>query len=144
MNRSARSAGIVVLVIALVIGWYCIAANYDYGALAGTYTFSGDSETSKLILKSDRTFQQELRHDGKLETATGTWHRIGEGGVDFSIGFLRIPGAKPYREEFPDHLDGTSADDQYYGHVEKVMGIYPELKLNANPPGPTYYRQLLP
>jgi hypothetical protein len=76
MNRSARSAGIVVLVIALVIGWYCIAANYDYGALAGTYTFSGNSETLKLILKSDRTFQQELRHDGKLETATGTWpHR---------------------------------------------------------------------
>jgi hypothetical protein len=126
----------------MVIGWYCMAANYDYDALAGTYTFSGNRETSKLILKSDRTFQQELRNDGKLEIATGTWYRIGEGGVDFSLGFLRIPGARKYREEFPDHLDGTAADEQYFGHFEKVLGIYPELKLNANPPGPTYYKRL--
>jgi hypothetical protein len=142
LNRSARVAGITLLFIVGFCGWYAIAADHNYGALSGTYTSSGNGESSILVLKSDQTFQQQLRHDGKDDQATGTWHRIGEGGVDFSIGFLRIPGAKQYREEFPDHLDGTPADDQYYGHFEKILGIYPILKLNANPPGPTLHKRL--
>jgi len=142
LNRSARAAGITLLVVAAFVCWWAVASNYDYGALSGTYTFSGDGESSTLVLKPDRTFQQELRHDGKVDHATGTWRRMGEGGVNFSLGFLPISGAKQFREEFPDHLDGTPEDDEYYGHFEKVLGVYPILKLNANPPGPTLHRRL--
>jgi len=142
MNRSARAAGITLLIVAALMCWYVIATGYDYADLAGTYTFSGNGQSSTLVLNSNRTFQQELRHDGKVDHATGIWNRIGEGGVNFSLGFLRIPGAKQYREEFPDHVYGTPEDDEYYGHFEKVLGVYPILKLNANPPGPTLHKRL--
>lgn len=142
LKRTIYTVGSIFLALALFCLWYSVAANYDYDALAGTYTFNGDGESSTLILKPDRTFQQELRTNRGVDRATGTWRRIGEGGVNFSLGFLRISGAKEYREEFPDHLDGTPEDDEYYGHFEKVLGIYPILKLNANPPGPTLHKRL--
>jgi hypothetical protein len=142
LNRSARAAAVTLLLVALFVGWWTIASNYDYSALAGTYMFRQRDMSATLTLRRDGTFHQELRTGSGLQTADGTWHRIGEGGVEFSLGFLRVPGAKKYREEFPDHLDGTSEDDQYFGHFEKVLGIYPILKLNANPPAPRLYRRM--
>jgi hypothetical protein len=142
VRRTARAAGIVFVVLALFVGWYWVASDYDYAALAGTYTFSGNGASSALVLKSDRTFQQ-LRYDGRVEQANGTWRRIGEGGVAFSAGFLRLPGATTALQEFPDSSPDDPNANIFYGHFEKVFGIYPELHLNANPPGPTYYKQLL-
>jgi hypothetical protein len=142
MKRTLYGVGGTFAIIALFCVWFAIASNYDYDALAGTYNFKNSDCSSTLVLKADRTFSQQLTEDGKTNSASGTWRRIGEGGVNFSLGFLRIPGAKQYREEFPDHLEGTVEDDEYYGHFEKILTLYPMLKLNANPPGPTLYKRL--
>jgi hypothetical protein len=130
MKNVLLSVGGVIAFFALFCFWYSIAANYDYSALAGNYTFHGDGESSTLLLGSDGTFRQELHRKNSTESASGTWHRVGESGASFSQEFLRISGAKMYREEFPDHLD-------------KVLGLYPTLTLNAYPPGPTLHKQLL-
>jgi hypothetical protein len=85
----------IFLAIALFFFWYSVAADYGYRALSGTYTFSSNEERSTLILKSDHSFQQELSVHGKLESATGTWRRIGESGVAFSKEFLIVSGQEP-------------------------------------------------
>src|SRR5258705_2340850 len=55
-----------------------LAANYDYGALAGVYVLNHDGEKCILDLRSDRTFTEELTHSGNVQRATGNWHRYGE------------------------------------------------------------------
>jgi hypothetical protein len=140
LSRSAKSAGVVFAAVLLFVGWYSVAANYDYGALAGTYSYNGNGVSSTLLLRKDRSFHQEVMERGRREVADGSWRRIGEGGVNFSKEFLRLPGAERFIEEFGEG-DGTEADSEFYGHFEKIAGVYPILKLNANPPGPTLYKK---
>jgi hypothetical protein len=90
--KPVRIAGWVFLALAAFWIWYMVAADYSYGAVAGTYSFRSDGEASTLILKKDRTFQQELTRQGKVESTRGTWRRIGEGGVVFSREFLAVEG----------------------------------------------------
>src|ERR1039458_1820922 len=133
LTRSAKLAGGTFLAILLFLGWYYVAANYDYGALAGTYSFHGDDVSSTLLLRSDRSFHQEVLERGQRKVADGSWRRIGEGGVNFSKEFLRIPGAKTFTEEFGESY-GNEDDSEFYGNFEKIAGLYPILNLNANPP----------
>ena len=135
-----RASAIVVAAIVLLTLWYSTAANYDYAALAGTYRFHDKKIRCTLKLHEDRTFQQTVEDGASLKQANGTWRRIGEGGVDFSVEFLPIPGAKTFVDEFPGKGDGSSQDQSYYGRFEKLFGLYPLLRLNANPPGPTLYK----
>ena len=139
MKKSARVAGLVLLGLVIFLGWWASASNYDYSALAGTYAFHGQGVKSKLVLNADRTFHQEVTKNGQTQTANGTWHRSGEGGVDFSIEFLRVPGARTFLEEFGKGY-GSIEDNEFYGHFEKILGIYPILKINANPLGPTFHK----
>lgn len=69
-----------VLFLALTWCWYAVAADYSYRAVAGTYIFRSNAESSTLFLGRDQRFQQNLSRDGKVEHAQGTWRRIGEGG----------------------------------------------------------------
>jgi hypothetical protein len=132
----------ILLPVVLFFGWWYVASNYDYSALAGTYTFRQHDVKVTLTLRRDRTFHQELKTQSGSQRADGTWRRIGAGGVVFSLGFLRVPGAKDYREEFPDRTYGTPEDEEYFGHFEKVLGLYTILKLNPDPLGPTLYRRI--
>ena len=100
LGRSAKLVGSALVAILLFTGWYVVAANYDYAALAGTYSFRGGGVTSTLLLRSDRSFHQEVLEKGQREVADGSWRIIGEGGVSFSKEFLRLPGAKTFTEEF--------------------------------------------
>jgi hypothetical protein len=145
MKKFARVVGTIAGTILvgwmLFVGWWWIASNYDYAALAGTYAFHGDGVTSKLVLRPDQTFHQEVTKDGRTSAADGTWHRSGEAGVNFSIEFLRVPGAKTFVEEFGKG-DGSVEDNEFFGDFDKILGIYPTLKINANPPGPTFHKVL--
>ena len=135
------AVGIALFAVVLFFGWWWIASNYDYSALAGTYSFSGQGVTSKLVLKSDQTFLQEVTQGGHTQTASGTWHRSGEAGVNFSIEFLRVPGAKMPVEE-QGRGDGTIEDHEFYGHFNKFLGIYPSLHVNGAPEGPVFHKKL--
>jgi hypothetical protein len=44
-KKIASAVAAVLLLIALFTGWYAIAANYDYGALAGTYVLNRNAES---------------------------------------------------------------------------------------------------
>jgi hypothetical protein len=104
------------LLICFVL-WYAIAADYGDGVTSGTYHLTQNGETSILVLKPDHTFQQELRKLGKVDHATGTWRRFGEGAVAFSKEFLTISGQELGQ-------DGTP-----YGEIHKRFGFFVSLTL---------------
>jgi hypothetical protein len=72
LTASARVSGGLLLLILVSWVWYSVAANYDYGAVAGTYSLRRTGEASTLVLKEDRSFQQELIRRGKIERAKGS------------------------------------------------------------------------
>ena len=145
-SRAVAKSGFAGLLIALLAGWcwYCIAANYDYSALAGTYVFHGGDVTSTLLLRKDASFHQTLEQNGLTRQSDGQWQRIGEGGVVFSSQFLRVPGVRTFIERDPGHGDGSVADVEFYGHFQKFVGIYPSLYLDGQPNGPAFHKQLFP
>jgi hypothetical protein len=77
MTRKAfvRAGCGLFLIIVLFGLWYSIAANYDYGALSGTYTFKRDGEKCTLYLRPNQTFSEELDSGGVAREAQGRWRR---------------------------------------------------------------------
>jgi hypothetical protein len=121
---------VLVLVVGAFVGWYCVAADYSYGAVSGTYTLSLTGETSTLILNKDRSFQQELSRDGKVERTQGSWRRLGEGGVVFSKEFLKVSGQE------------VRPDGQADGEVRKRLGLFLSIAFNPDPGGPVFRKKL--
>jgi hypothetical protein len=118
MTAFARKLGAVVVVIAFALAWFVIASDYGDGVTSGTYHLARNGETSILTLNPDHTFKQELNRLGKVQHASGNWHRSGEAGVSFSKEFLEISG-----QEF-------GADGVAYGHIEKKLGLLVSLRLS--------------
>ncbi len=120
----------ILLSIVLFWIWYSVAANYDYGALAGTYVFHGDGETCALYLRPDRTFVQELNRSGDIQKSQGHWDRYGLSHMSFSNEFLKLSGEE------------LNADGQAHGQFDKTLGIFPTLTLAPLPNGPQFHRKL--
>jgi hypothetical protein len=120
-------AGIVLLIV-MFWSWYWLAADYRYGAVSGVYTFAREGESSTLILKPDRSFQEELTFLGKVEHAQGSWWRFGEGGVVFSKQFLKLSGQE------------TASDGESHGVVEKSFGLVADIVFGPNASGPKFRR----
>jgi len=93
------------LVVCFVL-WYSVASDYGDGVASGTYHLAENGEISTLTLKTDHSFQQELSEHGEVKRASGTWHRVGEGGISFSKNFLPVSG----QELGPD---GTAYADMH-------------------------------
>jgi hypothetical protein len=130
-KKLASALAAVLLLIAFFVCWYAIAANYDYGALAGTYVLNRDTERCTLDLRSDRTFTEELVRAGSVHKAQGTWHRYGESHVSFSREFLTISGEE------------ENADGEAHGEFSKTLGLLPCLTLAPLPDGPKFRKKLL-
>jgi len=122
--------GTVLFLILAFWAWYSIAANYDYGAVAGTYIFRGNGETCTLHLHADRSFEQELSRSGATQKAHGHWHRYGQSHVSFSSEFLELFGEE------------MNAGGEAHGQFEKLIGIFPTLVLAPIPKGPKFHRKL--
>ncbi len=127
-----RIAGWVFLLFAAFWIWYMVAADYSYSAVSGTYTFRLNGETSTLVLNKDQSFQQELKHHGKIEHVQGTWRRIGEGGVVFSKEFLSVSDVQ------------AESDGSTYGEVQKdFFELIPSIVLGPDRDhGPRFHRKL--
>jgi len=123
------------------MGWYVVAADYDYSALSGTYTFGGQGVISAVTLNPDRTFSQERTEAGHVMHTTGTWRRIGEGGVAFSADFLRLPGQQSYGDKFGYDPKSTTNDD-FGGSFRKILTVYPELLLDGVPDNLVLHKKL--
>ncbi len=119
----------LLLVLVLFALWYRQAANYDYGALSGTYTFNRDSERCTLHLRPNQTFSEELNRGGVVQKAEGQWRRYGEAHVSFSSEFLSVSGQK---------LDAAGEAD---GQFDKKLGLFPYLTLAPLPDGPTFHKK---
>jgi hypothetical protein len=94
-NPVLIAGGVLVVVVAFWV-WYVVAADYGYGALSGTYILQSGPETSTLILRENRTFEQQQSHMGRVERVRGTWRRVGEAGIAFSHEFLNTQQQKPW------------------------------------------------
>jgi hypothetical protein len=57
----------IVTGLALFMVWYAVAADYDYGALAGTYVLAANGVQCTLKLAPDHTFTEE---DRQLQQST--------------------------------------------------------------------------
>ena len=114
------------LLIVLFGLWYSIAANYDYGALSGTYIFNRDGEKCTLYLRPNQTFSEELIRGGVMQEAQGRWRRYGEAHVSFSSEFLKVSGQE------------LNASGEAHGQFDKTLGLHPYLTLAPLPGGPTF------
>jgi hypothetical protein len=130
-NRLIAAVALLFLLAVLFAGWYAIAADYDYGALAGVYVLDQNGERCVLDLRPDRSFTEELVLSGNLQRDTGTWHRYGESHVSFSRGFLKVAGQE------------MNASGEAHGDFEKRLGLFPILTLAPLPNGPKLRRRLL-
>ena len=118
------------LAVGLFLGWYYIASNYDYNALAGTYVLESKEESSILILNADHTFEQLVKSSGRAMQAKGTWQRYGEAHVSFSSEFV-----KPKGEE-------VNHSGEAHGEFRKTLGLWPTLILAPLEDGPKYRRKV--
>jgi hypothetical protein len=119
MKRAARVLGVFGLLVFCFVLWYTIASDYGDGVTSGTYYLAQNGESSTLTLKVDHGFQQELRRAGKTEYATGTWRRVGEGGIEFSHEFLVVSGQE------------LGADGTPHGEIHKNLGFLVSLTLST-------------
>jgi hypothetical protein len=121
----------IALFIALLWGWYMIAADYGYDMVAGTYVYRGTDGSSTLVLRKDRSFVQERIRAGKSEYRNGTWSRVGEGGILLSKEFLEIGNTQPRPE------------GEAYGEIRKsFLELIPYLVLGTDRDnGRTFRRQ---
>ena len=115
--RMKRLSVIVAIVISFVL-WYSVAADYGDGVTSGTYHLNQNDQKSTLVLRSDHSFQQDLSERGEVKHATGTWRRVGEGGIAFSKEFLNVSGQEP-------GADGTA-----YGDIHKDFGFLVSITLS--------------
>jgi hypothetical protein len=127
--KALKRVGIGLLLLVVFGVWYSIAANYDYGALAGTYVFQGTDETCKLYLGADRTFVEEIIRSGQTQKSAGHWNRYGEAHVSFSSEFLKLSN---------EELD---ASGQAHGQFDKTLGLFPTLVLAPLPDGPRFHKK---
>ncbi|HEY3625080.1 MAG TPA: hypothetical protein VGL00_02315 [Terracidiphilus sp.] len=119
----------LLLVVVIFWLWYSVAANYDYDALSGTYTFNRDSEKCTLYLRPNQTFSEELNRGGVVKEAQGRWHRYGEAHVSFSAEFLKVSGQE------------LNASGEAHGQFDKTLGLHPYLTLAPLPDGPTFHKK---
>ncbi len=131
MSTPARVSGGILLLIILFWGWYSVAASYDYDAVSGTYSLQlSNGESSTLVLNKDRSFEQELNRERRVEHVQGSWRRIGEGGVVFSQDFLKLTGQE------------VRPDGQADGEIKKSFGLFLSIALNPDPGGPVFRKKL--
>jgi hypothetical protein len=123
------AGALVLLVVVLFVGWYSIAANYDYGALAGVYVLDENGERCVLDLRSDRSFTEELVHSGHVQRVAGTWSRYGQAHVSFSHEFLTVSGQE------------LNATGEAHGEFHKQLGVFPVLTLAPLPDGPRFRKR---
>jgi hypothetical protein len=101
----------------VMVAWHIVASDYGDSVASGSYHFTQDDQTSTLVLKPDHSFQQELMNRGEAKRATGTWHRIGEGGIEFSKEFLPVSGQEP------------GPEGSVYADMHKPLGLFVSLAL---------------
>jgi hypothetical protein len=131
-NPVLITGGVLVVVVAFWI-WYVIAADYGYAALSGTYVLQSGPETSTLILRQNRTFEEQQSRMGRVERVRGTWHRFGEAGIAFSHEFLNTQQQSP------------GPDGEVYGRVEKrCLGLIPYIVLDPADSGGSTFRKQRP
>ncbi|HEY4380108.1 MAG TPA: hypothetical protein VGN01_07155 [Acidobacteriaceae bacterium] len=130
IKKLVLAVGVLVLVAGAFVGWYSIAANYDYGALSGIYTLSQNGEKCTLHLRPDQTFTEELNRGGVVQEAQGRWRRYGQAHVSFSGEFLKVAGQE------------LNASGESHGQFDKAMGLFPSLTLAPLPDGPTFHKKL--
>jgi len=120
----------IVFGLALFMVWYAVAADYEYGALAGTYVLAANGTQCTLKLAPDHTFAEEIDNSSGRQIVQGQWHRYGEAHVSFSSQFIKVPGEE------------LNAAGEAHGQFEKTLGVWPVLVLAPLPDGLRFRRHM--
>lgn len=131
IGRGLEALGIALVPVVVFVAWYCIAADYGYRAVAGSYRTKMPNGSCTLTLKRDQTFDQLLIADGKQQHSSGTWRLFGEGGIALSENFQPLPAEE------------SAHNQTYYGEVRKTMGLFIYLQMKPSPGGPVLRKKLL-
>ena len=133
MTRLAATRTALLLTPVLLIAWYCIAANYGYGVVSGSYAANFPGGTSSIILKKDHSFEQRVTLNQRELHAAGTWELFGEASIGLSGGFHPLPGE-----------DVAASDGEYYGEFRKRFGLLVYIQMNPSDTGPISHRTYFP
>lgn len=131
LGGTTKTVGLGFALFGVLWIWCCVAADYGYKAVSGTYTFDRGQERSTLILDRNQSFEQELRTAGHIEHTRGSWRRTGEGGVVFSKDFLTVVGQQ------------RGAGGQVHGQVRKGFGglFVSIIVFEPEPERPSFYKR---
>lgn len=114
-----KAAGAALLLLGILFWWFLVASDYSDAAACGKYKLNYRGVRSSLVLRCDHSFSQDVSNAGKIQHATGTWRRVGEGGVNFSKEFISLPG-----EQLGE--DGSS-----YADMRRQFGLLIHLDLRT-------------
>jgi hypothetical protein len=113
-----RASSIAILAAIFLFSFlWIVVSNYSDAVVCGTYHLRHSSDSSILILKPDRTFDQELTRSGRKDYAHGTWHTLGQGGISFSKEFLAVKGEE------------VEPDETSFADIQKPFGIFITLQM---------------
>ena len=118
MKIRAKVIFTIALIVATVL-WFVAATDYGDGAAIGTYHLSQSGEHSKLVLRQNHTFLQDVRRQDSNQIAEGTWRHIGEGGIVFSKEFLPTPGVE------------MGPDGSAFAEMHKPLGVFVSLEMRT-------------
>lgn len=82
----------IVTGLALLTVWYAVSADYDYGALTGTYVLAANGDQCTLRHTPNHTFTEEIGSSSNPRIVQGEWLRYGEAHASFSREFIKVSG----------------------------------------------------
>jgi hypothetical protein len=84
---------VIIAIVFAAVAWWWQGWNFADQYLTGDYIARINGQCSTLTLNPDHQFDQHVWNGDRPSTsATGAWHRIGEGGLAMSGSFI---GATP-------------------------------------------------
>lgn len=113
LKRSLLILASLIAVFACFVTWFVLASDYGDHVYIGEYHLFNRLERSRLVLRPNHTFFQELIRDSSKQTAEGTWRSSGLGGIAFSKELLVVSG------------QDLAGDGTAYGDIKKAFGIIP-------------------
>lgn len=111
--------------------WFAVGANYDYTALAGSYSAQDGGVSCTLRLTANQTFHQEVTVEGHKVVTDGVWSRYGEHHVSFA-NLL----AYPFQDDIASVHNGATQRNihrELEGEFVKAFAVYPKLEIQGHP-----------
>ncbi len=103
--------------------WYGKTDPSPINSVTGTYVGDEEGVPARLIVKADRTFEQEITNHGITHQAKGSWSVNQHGDIAFSRAFLKTSGEPLREDETAFAWYPTGSDLQIQIAVDTPLGV---------------------